>query len=218
MVRTVNFFEPPPRPPEPPQQRWRQPVWLGPPDNAMGGVVALELLAAHSEKAAVWIEAATAYPSGVEFEIEVRWRPEVFEIVQRGAPWHYQPSLESELPDALFRAGFELADGSKVTTLATGLSAPAPVAIEGQVDQEPGGPVLMPRGGSGGGQSWSHGLWLWPLPPEGPLTFVCEWPALGIALARAEIETARIHDAAGRSKTLWEDTRPPLSGPGPIPL
>jgi hypothetical protein len=38
----------------------------------MGGVVALELLAAHSEKAAVWIETATAYPSGVEFEIEVR--------------------------------------------------------------------------------------------------------------------------------------------------
>jgi hypothetical protein len=56
----------------------------------MGGVVALELLAAQSKMAAVWIEAATAYPSGAEFEIEVRWRPEVFEIVQRGAPWHYE--------------------------------------------------------------------------------------------------------------------------------
>ena len=213
----MSFFEPPP-PPKPSQQSWRQPDWLGPPDNVMGGVLALALVVGRSQQAAAWIESVTAYPSGVEFQIEVRWRPEVFDIVSRGAPWHYQPVEGGELPDELFRAGFEFADGSKVTTLATGLSGiAAPAVVEGALDQAPQGPLLVPRGGGGGGQSWSHGLWLWPLPAERPFTFVCEWPALGIALTRTEIDVAQVHDAAGRSRLLWEDDRPPASGPGPVP-
>jgi hypothetical protein len=113
----VSFFEPTPPAPGPPQQSWRQPAWLGPPDNAMGGVVALGLVVARSQQAAVWIGSATAFPSGVQFAVELRWRPEMFEIVSRGAPWHYRPGEGGELPDELFRAGFQFADGSKVTTL-----------------------------------------------------------------------------------------------------
>jgi hypothetical protein len=183
----------------------------------MGGVAALGLVVGRSQQAAVWIESATAYPSGVEFGLEVRWRPEVFDVVSRGAPWHYRPSEGGELPDELFRAGFGFADGSKVTTLASGLGAAAPAVVEGALGREPEGPLLTPRGGGGGGQSWSHGLWLWPLPQEAPLTFVCEWPALGIGLTRTQIDLAPIHDAVGRSKLLWEDDRPPLSGPPPVP-
>jgi hypothetical protein len=207
----VSFFEPPPPAPAPPQQSWRQPAWLGPPDNEMGGVVALGLVVARSQQAAVWIDSATAFPSGVQFAVELRWRPAMVEIVSRGAPWYYGPSEGGELPDELFRAGFQFADGSKVTTL--GGPGPAVVA-DSAVGQEPEGPLLVPRGGGGGSQSWSHGLWLWPLPKEEPLSFVCEWPALGITLTRADIGLAPIHDAAGRSKLLWEDDRP-LFGAGP---
>jgi hypothetical protein len=214
----VSFFEPPPSPPKLPQQSWRQPAWLGPPDNVMGGVVGLGRPVARSHQAAVWIATATAFPSGVEFALELRWRPEMFEVVSRGAPWHYRPSEGGELPDELFRAGFQFPDGSKVTTLSRGLGLPAPTAmVESGAKQEPEGPVLMPRGGGGGAQSWSHGLWLWPLPEAEPLSFVCEWPALGIVLTRTEIDLAPIHDAAGRSQLLWEDDGPPVSGFRPVP-
>ena len=202
----VSFFEAPAPSPEPPQPSRRPPVWLGPPDNVMGGVVAFELLVARSEQAAVWIESATAFPTGVEFAIELRWRPEMFEVVSRGAPWHHRPAEGGELPDELFRAGFQFADGSKVTTL-TGVLPASAAVVDSALDQEPEGPLLVPRGGGGGGQSWSHRLWLWPLPDERPLSFVCEWPALGIALTRTEVDLDPIRDAAGHSLQLWEDDR-----------
>jgi hypothetical protein len=66
----VSFFEPPP-PPEPitPEQ-FEVPEWYGPPEGVLGGVVPLELLLARSEKAAVVIESATVYPTGLEFVID----------------------------------------------------------------------------------------------------------------------------------------------------
>ena len=52
---------------------------------------------------------------------------------------------------------------------------------------------------------WSESLWLWPLPTEGRLSFVCEWPALDIPLTRADLDSAPIRDAAARSQRLWDD-------------
>ena len=45
---------------------------------------------------------------------------------------------------------------------------------------EPGGPILWPFMAGGGPRSAFWRWWAWPLPPAGPLEFVCEWPALGI--------------------------------------
>jgi hypothetical protein len=116
----------------------------------MGGVVGLGLAVARSEQAAVWIANASAFPSGVEFALELRWRPEMFEVVSRGAPWHYRPSEGGELPDELFRAGAQFPDGSKVTTLSSGLGLSAPTAVvESGANQEPEGPVLMARAVAG---------------------------------------------------------------------
>ena len=201
----MGFFEPPPPPPEPASSQWRQPAWSGPPDDVVGSVVALDLVAAESPTAAVWLASATVYPSGIEFDVEVRWRPEVFDVVARGAPWHFRPGIDQELPDELFRAGIEFADGSKVTTLGTGLTggAVATPAV-GEPAGEPQGPVLVPRGGGGGGHSWSQRLWLWPLPPESPLSFVCEWPALGIPVTRTQLNHTPITEAASRSRRLWQ--------------
>jgi hypothetical protein len=44
---------------------------------------------------------------------------------------------------------------------------------------------------------------MWPLPPIGPLFFVCEWPAAGIPLTRVEVDSERLRDAAGRSRELF---------------
>ena len=44
--------------------------------------------------------------------------------------------------------------------------------------------------------------WVWPLPPSGPVTFVCEWPAYDIAETRVTVEAALIIEAAERAVPL----------------
>jgi hypothetical protein len=71
-------------------------------------------------------------------------------------------------------------------------------------DQDPlTGPVLHSGGGGGGGGGWHQDEWVWPLPPPGPVSFVCEWPAAGISLTRSEIDAQTILDAAARARTLF---------------
>jgi hypothetical protein len=198
----VSFFEPPEPAPEP-VPPVSLPEWLGPPANLIGGHVALGLMAARSDDAVVWLESAAAYPAGVQLRIDVRWRAEVQSKVMRGASPQALRAGE-ELPAELFRAGVEFADGSKATWLGPGGGS---VAVAARLDERPKGPLLRSGAGGGGDRRWSQDLWLWPLPKEGPLQFVCEWPALGIELTRAELDWAALRDAAQRCITLWEEPR-----------
>lgn len=72
-------------------------------------------------------------------------------------------------------------------------------------DAEPDGPILRQFMGGGGPRSLFTRWWAWPLPPAGPLEFVCEWPALEIPETRASIDAQLILDAAARSSQLWRD-------------
>jgi hypothetical protein len=45
--------------------------------------------------------------------------------------------------------------------------------------------------------------WIWPLPPPGAVTFVCEWPKLEIPESQATIEGEAIREAAGRAERVW---------------
>jgi hypothetical protein len=67
----MEFFDPPPPPPPPPQQprRYRMPEWLGPPENLVPGVVAVELLLVGTDRVCVWLGAIDAYPTGVMLEV-----------------------------------------------------------------------------------------------------------------------------------------------------
>jgi len=56
----MSFFGPPP---EPPEHAYRQPPWLGPPDNVLGVGVPLDLLLARTDDVAVAITGATAFPT-----------------------------------------------------------------------------------------------------------------------------------------------------------
>ena len=81
------------------------PEWFGPPAGVVGGVEPLELIAARSEDAVVWLESATAYPAGVELRMEVRWRAQVQNLVMRAAAWPHERLAGGELPAEVFRAG-----------------------------------------------------------------------------------------------------------------
>lgn len=186
-----DFFTPPPR--REPEREYRQPDWLGPPENELGVPVALRVLLARTEKVAVALLDVVGFTSGLEFALEVRLR----EHDELSDPFgmRLQQSLRggSELPDDVLRFGFELSDGRRVTNLAGFPS----------FDDRPAGPVLIQRGGGGGNRSWSFKYWLWPLPPGGPLTVVVEWPAHDVALTRIELDAEPLLDAAANSEVLW---------------
>jgi hypothetical protein len=97
--------------------------------------------------------------------------------------------------DAL-RVGVQYADGSKATNLKLPFLADTELS-------EPHGPVLMPRGGGGGGHRWDVSFWLWPLPTEDPFELVVEWPARGIELSRFPLAVAPLAEAAARCEALW---------------
>jgi hypothetical protein len=44
-----------------------------------------------------------------------------------------------------------------------------------------------------------------PLPPPGPLAFICAWPGRGIGASRVEVDGAAIREAADAAVTLWPD-------------
>ena len=95
--------------------------------------------------------------------------------------------------------GIEFVDGRKATNL-----------VHGPREGEDSGPVLMGGGGGSGGGTFDLGFWLWPLPPDGPLTFVVQWAEEGIELTRVEIEASAIRVAGAQSEPLW----PELGGGG----
>jgi hypothetical protein len=112
--------------------------------------------------------------------------------------WHpfHRPRQGSELPPEILRLGVQFADGAKATNLGMPFFPQGP-------DERPRGPILMPRGGGGGGRRWDVSFWLWPLPPRGQLTLVCEWPARAVELTRVEIDAGTLIEAAERAAPLW---------------
>jgi hypothetical protein len=189
----TDFFEPPPEPPEP-EREYHPPPWLAPSSNVLGTALPLQLLLARTDSVAVEIAAATVYPTGLELYVSVRRRGKGRTALEEPPLMFHRP-LQGEIPDDVLRFGVQFADGRKATTLG-GFPRPQ--------DEEPSDPVLTPRGGGGGGGRWDYSFWVYPLPPAGPIAFVCEWPSEGIDLTRLETDAAPMLDAAAKAQVLWE--------------
>ena len=189
-----EFFEPPPPPPEPPREH-RQPEWFGPPDNVVGILVPQDLTLARTDDLALVLRSVTTYPSGAQFDIPLLLRQPISDPFGF-MPFHYPPKHGGELADDVLRLGVQFADGSKATNMQH-------VFMRANPEEQPEGPVLMPRGGGGGGRRWDVSFWLWPLPKEDPFALVVEWPERGIALARYELRVTPLVQAAARCEELW---------------
>lgn len=189
-----DFFEPPPpRPPEsaPPDP----PPWVAPPRGVLPGVLAAERVVVRSDRVAICLVRFSVYPTGFEFDVLVIAADEEEELdpfVHRH-PGHWKTGQAPEIPAEMLRLGVEFADGSKATNTA-GRHAGG---------DQPEAPVMHERGGSGGGGSWRQTQWVWPLPPDGPLALVCEWPSMDIPLTRTEIDADALCGAASHAQAVF---------------
>jgi hypothetical protein len=177
----------------PPEPEYRPAEWRGAPENWLPVGVALNAVLVRTDQLALTITDARVYPTGLLFGLALvrRAREE-----RRG---RHQPPFLSHGPreEGDPRFGVAYADGRKA--FADGIWSGAPEAPD----------IVLSQGGGGGSdRRWEGRFWLWPLPPEGPVTFGLAWSEEGIAETTVEVDSAPIREAAGRAVELWPDDRP----------
>jgi len=193
----MSFFDDMPATEPEPEPRIRHP-WDLPDAELPGNVLVDTLPLGRTDRAAVAVTGISAYSAGFEIFLTARFRPE--RVMASGAQRPGAALARMEDPRAIRRSlrfGLQLSDGRKVIGEHGG---PGP-----GTDAEPDGPILRQFMGGGGPRSLFTRWWAWPLPPAGPVEFVCEWPALEIPETRASIDAQLILDGAARSVQLWRE-------------
>jgi hypothetical protein len=174
-----------------------KPAWPG--ENVLPGMAPVAVILARTEQTVVAVTGIRAYPAGFGFTLHLRLRDlrrrqgrEFWPFRElgphRGPPW----------PDEVLRLTVQFADGRSVSSLDPPRSS-AP---------DPDRPMLSSGPGTGGGvDGWSFDMEyrVRPLPPPGPLAFICAWPGRGIPTSRMEVDGGAIRAAAGAAVTLWPD-------------
>ncbi len=180
-------------PPLPPLQR-RVPVPWEPPESEFPAIVPIDTLQlGQSGQAAIAITGISAYTGGFEIFMTRCIRPDVPGLDEDPTPERQSRRRADPLAAPTF--SLLLSDGTRV------------VSGRAHGESEPTGPILQPRGGGGTTHSQFFRWWAWPLPPTGPLEFICQWPMYEIAETQASIDAQLILDAAQRSVRLWPEDK-----------
>jgi hypothetical protein len=193
----MSFFDQPSMMPPgfaPSEEPHREP-WTGTSSDTIGVVVPLVCLLARTEEVAVLVSGLVAYPTGFTFNVVSigRLNPEPgVSSMSMGFPHE----LVGDRHEDVIRIGLRLADGSKV--IAMGFPG-----LGGRGDLQ--APALQIRGGGGGGRKFTQSFTCEPLPPPGPLAFVCEWPRYQIGVTEHEIDAEVILAAARQAVPIWPD-------------
>jgi len=167
----VPFFETPEPPAEPtPPAPYGPPIWTGPSELVLGTWIPAQQLITKTENVAVALRGLCAYPNGFDVHVSFLGRPPV-------GPRQGQAFFHALHTGRGPRFGFQFADGRRAGPNLSPMGRDLPKDDAGI----PTVPVLMPRGGGGGGSEWKQAFWVWPLPPDGPLKLFFDWPERNIA-------------------------------------
>lgn len=183
----------------------RMPPWFGPPEDELGAVVPLGIVAARSGSGVVALSHATVYSTGLAFEVIAVARG--LSESQSNRLFHEQHLFEEgeEPPAGFLRIGLELSDGNRVSNLGGRMGRRRHFM---KPDEEPAGPVFVAHGGGGGsgggGRVRMHpAFWLWPLPESGEIRFFCEWPVVEIPLSFVELDAGELAASAKQNVRVW---------------
>jgi hypothetical protein len=181
-------------------------VWRRQRMQVLPGVAPVALLLGRTDDTVVGLTNVLGYPNGFVFVLRVRWGPVV--DPDEEARWPFpdwgrpDPLAGDSFPDEVLRFGVQFADGRRVTNMdrypfvPDDLPPDQPVLIEG-------GGVGSEGGRLGRGAFWDLELAVQPLPPPGPLAFVCAWPGRGIPESRVEIDAGLVLDAAAAARPFF---------------
>lgn len=157
------------------------------PAGMVGGFVSWRIVLVRTEMAYAAIQAFEAFPSGLHFELVARFHDRDLDP----ETWH--PFLRDHRG---LRIGVQFSDGRSG---ATELFAAHPRAMR------PGEVLISPRGGVGHRDEHHMRMWLWPLPPPGPMSWISVWPEMDIGERSVEVDGSELVAAAANAERLWPD-------------
>jgi hypothetical protein len=167
------------------------------PDDEVGvAVPAQEVLTANDE-AMVAVTGCVAFTTGFHLNVGIRRR--------NLPPPVAHPMLHGEFPERTLEVGVRFADGT-ATTSSIGSEALRVYlqANAGGADPPlPSGPMISHGSGGGGGRRWDWEFFVWPLPPNGPLTVTCRWPEGNVPDGKVDLDGTAIRRAGESSRRLW---------------
>lgn len=191
---------------------------MGPPRGVLPRAVAIDAVLGRSQDVAVCISRVDAFPEGLTFDVVSLLRPgarvDAFDAFDgRDRRRFFDRSDGAPPPPEMLRIGVEFADHSTVTNTAGTVGAWGDghwtkVMLRDRGadgEQAPDGPVLQETGGSGSSNYSRESYWLWPLPQNGELTFVCVWPGVGIPLTRTSFAASLFSDAAAGARVVFAE-------------
>ncbi|HET7466097.1 MAG TPA: hypothetical protein VFL29_05480 [Candidatus Dormibacteraeota bacterium] len=174
-----------------------RPNWSGPPDDEIGVAVPARMVLASQPRLIIAFTDCVAYSNGFTFGIAMRSK----DPIRTGFGPH-EPDEK-----AGFNIGIRYSDGRDSRRPGFG---PSPELMnyfqewsEGKDPPEPQGPVIGPMSGSASDTRWDYHYFVWPLPPDGPITITCRWPARGLHAAGKELNGTAIRAAGLKSKSVW---------------
>jgi hypothetical protein len=169
-----------------------QPLWAGHPRAVLPGRSTTVATLFRTEAAALVLCCVDVYPSGLEFSL--RLLTSKADRRSHNGPLDLGNFGRSEPSANSVRLGVEFSDGRCWSSTSTPPNF--------STSAEGSDIVLMSQGGGGGGRFWEFRFWLWPLPPDGPLTFHTEWPAKGIPESSTVIDASELQSLARLAITI----------------
>jgi hypothetical protein len=156
-----------------------------PPPGWVGGSVPWHVVLVRTHRHYVELTEVSAFPTGVEFTMRLLTAP--------GPPGVDAPRT---IPGVLVgpRLDVRFAD-SRSTVAHSDPSYP--------YDEAPNNPLLVFIRGGGSPNDMRNQLWLWPLPPPGPLTLTVNWPEEGVVDHTIVLDATELVAAADRAERLW---------------
>ncbi|HEX3786871.1 MAG TPA: hypothetical protein VHW44_03350 [Pseudonocardiaceae bacterium] len=178
-----------------------RPPWVAPPADELPAALPAPIVLVRTSHTVVALVDVLVYRAGFEFtvtgrvraaEVPDRWPLSMFQVGMPGS---------GPLSDDMLRFGVQLGDGTKLTNLDPQVGRHDPAT-------EPRHPVMRSLTGAGAGPGrYDFRQWVWPLPPPGPVTFVCQWPSRDIPETRVKLDASVIRTAAESAVPLWSRPR-----------
>lgn len=165
---------------------------MGPPPGWLGGFVPLRLVLVRDARRAITISDITAFRTGVSLMVTHRTR--LPELAGAGGPGGFGPPGL-----ATARLGIAFADGSKWQSGQPFFARP---------DTPPPAPYVQFLGGGGSRDHQRLELWVWPLPPSGPVTFAFAWPDENVDETTVDVDGDVFRTAADEAQQVWEPAGP----------
>jgi hypothetical protein len=141
-----------------------------------------------SDRTVIALRAVEVWPEAVTLRITVYSRDSLTDEPGEGLIDHRRVTDYNAL-----LIGVLFADGSRASSET--ISVPSAT--------QPDGPVLRAQGLGGTRFAVEHEIFLWPLPPAGPLKLVVQWRDRGIPETQTTLDGGAIHAAAKDAGEIW---------------